>query len=76
MTKLYKLKPGPQLGYIVVFGASDWERVEKAYGQTLPDRARKLISVATYHLRSRLLSRGMHRRLEARILMFSTRSNN
>ena len=47
MTKLNKLGPGPQLGYIVVFDASDWEQVEKAYGQTLPDRARKLMSVAT-----------------------------
>jgi hypothetical protein len=50
MTKHNKLKPGPQLGYIVVFGASDWQQVEKAYGQTLPDRARKLISVATLPL--------------------------
>jgi len=49
MTKSNKLTPGPQLGYIVVFSASDWEHLERAYGQELPDRARKLIGLATLH---------------------------
>jgi hypothetical protein len=45
--KHYKLLPGPKLGYIVVFGVSDWSRIEAAYGHVLPDDARKLISLAT-----------------------------
>jgi hypothetical protein len=51
MTKKFiKLAPGPQLGYVVVFSTSDWEQVERAYGQTLPDRARNLVSIATLFL--------------------------
>ena len=48
MTKKFnKLAPGPQLGYVVVFSAADWEQAEHAYGRTLPDRVRRLISIAT-----------------------------
>lgn len=47
MATLSKLGPGPQLGYIVVFSASHWTVLEQAYGQTLPDRARKLVGIAT-----------------------------
>ena len=50
MTKSNKLRPGPELGYLVVFSASDWNQVERAYGRALPDRARKLISIATLFL--------------------------
>lgn len=48
MTKRFqKLKPGPQVGYLVVFGAPDWTALEKAYRYELPDAARELISLAT-----------------------------
>jgi hypothetical protein len=45
--KFDKLLPGPQLGYLVVFSSSDWEEMERAYGQKLTDAARRLISLAT-----------------------------
>ena len=45
--KFDKLLPGPQLGYLVVFSSSDWEELERAYGQKLSDAARRLISLAT-----------------------------
>jgi hypothetical protein len=45
--KFKKLPPEPQLGYFVVFSVSHWKQVELEYGQQLPDRVRKLISLAT-----------------------------
>jgi len=45
--KFDKLLPGPQLGYLVVFSSSDWEEMERAYGEKLSDAARRLISLAT-----------------------------
>jgi hypothetical protein len=50
MTKSNRLLPGPQLGYVCVFSASNWKRVEGAVRKKLPDRARKLISIATLNL--------------------------
>jgi hypothetical protein len=47
MTKSNRLLPGPQLGYIVVFSDANWVQIEEAYGKPLPERARKLISLAT-----------------------------
>jgi hypothetical protein len=52
--KFVKLPPGPQLGYFVVFSASHWKQLEQEYGQQLPDRVRKLISLATVLLTLRL----------------------
>jgi hypothetical protein len=45
--KFKKLPPGPRFGYFVVFSVSHWKQVEQEYGQQLPDRVRKLISLAT-----------------------------
>jgi hypothetical protein len=45
--KLEKFTLGPQLGYLVVFGDADWEKIEKAYTHKLSDFARRLISIAT-----------------------------
>jgi hypothetical protein len=52
--KFEKLPPGPQLGYFVVFSASHWKQMEQEYGKQLPDRVRKLISLATALLTLRL----------------------
>jgi hypothetical protein len=51
MTKKFdKLSPGPGIGYVGTFGASDWNWIEREYGNPLPDRARDLISLATEYL--------------------------
>jgi len=51
MTKKFeKFSPGPGIGYVGTFGASDWNWIEREYGHQLPDRARDLINLATKYL--------------------------